>query len=198
LASAKVNAARKPPIKARKEPQIKAYVSKDTKISELAAAYPVAIGVLFSHGLHCVGCHASAFETLRQGAEAHGMKPTEIDKLVEEVNKAINEQEDELSAHCPETPVKITKAACLQLSRILETEGKTGFGLRLVKPESGPKGRFEMDFEQVAGADDIEFDCRGIRVIVAKPIIDEVTGAVIDFRETVQGSGFTIRNPNGK
>ncbi len=186
------------PVHARKKPTVKQYVTKDSTIGEVAAKYRIAIGIMFSHGMHCVGCHASEFETIRQGAEAHGMKPTQIDALIDEINAAIAADEKKMQESCTGAPVKITEAAGLQFARIMDAEGKTGFGLRIIKPQGGPVGRFEMDFEQTAGKDDLEFDCRSIRIIVANAIEPEVRGAVIDFHETVQGAGFTIRNPNGK
>jgi len=186
------------PVHARKKPEARQYVTKDSPIGEVASKYRIAIGILFSHGMHCAGCHASEFETIRQGAEAHGMKPGQVDALVDEINQAIAADERKTQENCPDAPVKITEAASLQFARILEAEGKAGFGLRVLKPQGGPAGRFEMDFEQTAGKEDAEFDCRGIRIIVSRQLEPEVRGAVIDFHETVQGAGFTIRNPNTK
>jgi iron-sulfur cluster assembly accessory protein len=186
------------PVHVRKKPIVKQYVTKDTAIGELASKYPIAIGILFSKGMHCVGCHASEFETIRQGAEAHGMKPAQVGTLVDEINQAIATDEKKMQESCPDSPVKITEAAGLQFAKIMDAEGKTGFGLRILKPLGGPVGRFEMDFEQTAGKEDLEFDCRGIRIIVSKKLEPEVRGAVIDFRETVQGAGFTIRNTNAR
>ena len=187
------------PAHARKKPAVKQYVTKDTAIGEVASKYPIAIGILFSRGMHCVGCHASEFETIRQGAEAHGMKPAQIDELIAEINQAIGTDEKKMQESCGNAPVKITEAAGLQFAKIMEAEGKTGFGLRILKPQAGgPAGRFEMDFEQAAGKDDLEFNCGKIRIIVSKKLEQQVRGAVIDFHETVQGAGFTIRNPNGK
>ncbi|MFA5247300.1 MAG: DUF1858 domain-containing protein [Candidatus Micrarchaeia archaeon] len=183
------------PVHARKKPAAKQYVTKDTAIGEVASKYPIAIGILFSHGMHCVGCHASAFETIRQGAEAHGMKPSQIAGILDEINAAIAAEEKDLETNCPNSPVKITKAAALQFLKIMEAEEKTGFGLRIIKPSGGPAGVYEMDFEKTPGKDDLEFNCRDICIIVSKAIEADVKGAVIDFRETVQGSGFTIRNP---
>jgi iron-sulfur cluster assembly accessory protein len=186
------------PVHARKKPAAGQYVTKNTNLNELASKYPIAIGILFSKGMHCAGCHASGFETLRQGAEAHGMAPPEVDALVEEINQAIAADERKTEESCAGSPVKITQAASLQLAKIIEAEGKAGFGLRILKPEGGPAGRFEMDFAQAAGKDDIEFDCGGLRVIVARDLEPQVRGSVIDFHETVQGAGFTIRNPQNR
>lgn len=186
------------PVHARKKPAVKQYVTKDSAIGELASKYPIAVGILFAKGMHCAGCSASAFESIRQGAEAHGMKPSKVGALVDEINQAIAKDEKQMQESCPDSPVKITEAAGLQFAKIMDAEGKAGFGLRILKPPGGPVGRFEMDFAQTAGKDDLEFGCRGTRIIVSKKLEPEVRGAVIDFRETVQGAGFTIRNPNTK
>ncbi|NMD14365.1 MAG: DUF1858 domain-containing protein, partial [Caldisericales bacterium] len=42
----------------------------------------------FQFGLHCIGCHISAYESIKDGAAAHGV---EVEKLIEALNKAINE-----------------------------------------------------------------------------------------------------------
>ena len=55
-------------------------------IGDIAKKYPSAIGVMFEHGMHCIGCHVSAWETLEQGANSHGI---EVDKLVEDLNKEL-------------------------------------------------------------------------------------------------------------
>jgi len=64
-------------------------ITRKTSLSELMEIYPEA-GELFSNrGLHCFGCALAAFETLEQGAKAHGMSDKEIDELVNELNSRI-------------------------------------------------------------------------------------------------------------
>jgi len=70
-------------------------VTKDMKLGELAEKYPESVEIMFNYGLHCVGCHVASFETLEQGAKAHGMSDEDIDKMVGEINKAINEPKEE-------------------------------------------------------------------------------------------------------
>jgi len=43
--------------------------------------------VFMKHGLHCVGCHVAAFESIEQGAEAHGI---DVDALVADLNKVVS------------------------------------------------------------------------------------------------------------
>ena len=80
--------------KAKKEKKqaeaAKQLVTKQMLIGELASKYPKAVPLLFEAGMHCIGCGMTAYESLEQGCQAHGMSDDEIDKLVEKINKAVN------------------------------------------------------------------------------------------------------------
>ena len=67
----------------------KGAVSLKTPIGELVMKYPKAAGVLMHYGFHCIGCQMAAYETLGEGAAAHGMDKKKAEKLVKEINKAI-------------------------------------------------------------------------------------------------------------
>ncbi len=62
-------------------------ITKEINIIEMIKKYPETAQVLFNHGIHCVGCHAAAFETLEQGLIAHGLSEEEIKKIVKELNE---------------------------------------------------------------------------------------------------------------
>ncbi len=64
-------------------------ITKDTLITEAMEKCPEALGIFFEHGLHCVGCGGAAFETIEQGCQVHGMNEKEIEKIVDEINKAV-------------------------------------------------------------------------------------------------------------
>ena len=59
-------------------------VQKDMLIGDIVKKYPESVEIMLEHGMHCVGCHIASWETIEQGAIAHGIN---ADKLV----KAINE-----------------------------------------------------------------------------------------------------------
>ncbi len=67
----------------------KGKVTKDMKIGEIVAHFPEAINLMMEAGLHCVGCHVAAYETLEEGAKAHGLSDEEIKSLVDSINKKI-------------------------------------------------------------------------------------------------------------
>lgn len=65
-----------------------AKMSKDMLIAD-AAKVPGAAEVFAKHGLHCIGCFVSPFETIEQGASAHGI---DVEKLVKELNSLKKKQ----------------------------------------------------------------------------------------------------------
>ena len=61
-------------------------ITKDMGIVDLVQKYPKAGQLLMASGMGCVGCMAAQFETIEQGATAHGMN---ADALVEMLNKEL-------------------------------------------------------------------------------------------------------------
>ncbi len=61
-------------------------VSKKTPIRDLLTKYPKAAEVFAAKGMACLGCAASKFETVEEGAAAHGI---DVDELVIDMNKAL-------------------------------------------------------------------------------------------------------------
>jgi hybrid cluster-associated redox disulfide protein len=65
-------------------------ITKDMGIMEAIQKYPDVVGVFVAHGLGCIGCAMANFETIEQGATAHGM---DIDALMKDLNEAATEIE---------------------------------------------------------------------------------------------------------
>ncbi len=59
-------------------------ITKEMTIEEVVTEFPETMMVFMRHGLHCVGCHVSAFESIEEGAMAHGIN---VDALVSDLNK---------------------------------------------------------------------------------------------------------------
>jgi hybrid cluster-associated redox disulfide protein len=38
------------------------------------------------YGLHCIGCHVATWETLEQGAMAHGMDRKQLENMIKDLN----------------------------------------------------------------------------------------------------------------
>ena len=63
-----------------------AVITKDIGIMELVQKYPQAVAVLQQFGMGCIGCAAAHFESVGEGAAAHGI---DVDAMMEAINKAI-------------------------------------------------------------------------------------------------------------
>ena len=72
-------------------------VSRKSPIGELVFNCPASASVLLEHGFHCIGCGLSAYETLEEGASAHGMDDGAIDALVKKIQEASKREEELLS-----------------------------------------------------------------------------------------------------
>jgi len=64
-------------------------ITKDNTIEEVVTKHPETMMVFMKHGLHCVGCHVSAFESIEEGAMAHGIN---VDALVSDLNKVTSKK----------------------------------------------------------------------------------------------------------
>ncbi len=65
-------------------------VGKTTNIAEIVYNHPEVAEVMLGYGLHCVGCFASAFDTIDEGAKSHGMTDEEVDEMIEEINLVLS------------------------------------------------------------------------------------------------------------
>lgn len=59
-------------------------IKKDTKIGEIIEKEPEKVDVLLEAGMHCVGCPASAGETLEEACMVHGL---DVEDVLKEINK---------------------------------------------------------------------------------------------------------------
>ena len=64
-------------------------ITKDMSIIDIVQQYPDTVDILMNAGMGCLGCAASHFENIEQGAMAHGI---DIDALIEELNATIGEK----------------------------------------------------------------------------------------------------------
>ena len=63
-------------------------ITEDAGIIEAVQSYPEIMEVFAEYGLGCIGCMAAHFETIGQGAGAHGI---DVDALIADINKVIAE-----------------------------------------------------------------------------------------------------------
>ena len=65
-------------------------ITRDMNLGEVVFKYPEAAEVLTDYGLSCVGCFASSFDTIEQGAKIHQLSDEELEEMIERINEVIN------------------------------------------------------------------------------------------------------------
>ncbi len=163
-------------------------VVKEMNISQAVAEYPEIAEIMMGYGLHCIGCHVSAYESIEQGAKSHGMDDKKIDEMLIEINNAINTRSD--------NAVMLTESAAEKFKELIKKEDKQGWGLKLSIEQGGCSGQnYAMDFVKGPESDDVVIEERGIQIFVSHSDLGEVKGTLIDYKQNAYGSGFRIFNP---
>lgn len=173
-------------------------VSKDMTIGEVVQSHPEAVDVMLSRGFHCVGCHVSPYETIEQGARGHGMSEADVDDLISEINAKIQDNPVVVKP-LEQQGVELTMEAAEKIKSLMQKEGKAGMGLRISVVGGGCAGNsYEMDFDNPEPQNDRIFETHGVKVFYNNLFHDQIRGTQIHYRDSLQGGGFVMRNPNAK
>lgn len=93
--------------------------------------------------------------------------------------------------------VTLTSAAAAKVAELIEREQDESLVLRLgVRPGGCSGFSYELELDSKVDDSDIVNEFEGVRLAVDSQSMDKVAGAEIDYRDTLQGAGFHINNPN--
>ncbi len=93
--------------------------------------------------------------------------------------------------------VVLTDGAAAKVKALLEQEGRTDLSLRVAVQPGGCSGlRYQLFFDERTLDGDNFTDFGGVQVVIDRMSGPYLTGAVIDFVDTIEKQGFTIDNPN--
>jgi iron-sulfur cluster assembly accessory protein len=95
------------------------------------------------------------------------------------------------------TGVILTDAAVAKVRHLLDQEGRDDLKLRIAVQPGGCSGlRYQLFFDERALDGDVVADFTGVNVVVDRMSVPYLSGASIDFVDTIEKQGFTIDNPN--
>ena len=95
--------------------------------------------------------------------------------------------------------LNITESAILKIKEILKSETGENPKLRIFVEGGGCSGfQYGFTFEEIAADDDWAFDFDGITILIDPMSSQYLQGAEIDYTESLQGSQFSIKNPNAQ
>ena len=69
-------------------------IEKEMSIAEIMEKSPKAVEFLGMYGLNCATCFAANFDTLKEGAQVHGMTEEELETMIEEINIELAKRTD--------------------------------------------------------------------------------------------------------
>lgn len=162
-------------------------------IGDILNKFPRAAQIMEDYGLHCTGCSINAFETLRAGAMAHGLKEEIVEELISKLNKLSKKKK----SRAPKDGIYMTEKAAKMVIEFAEKEDKKGWGLKITATENDDmEPTYAMDFQEKEKKGDKVFEFHGVAIFLEKESMKLLAGAEIDFLETQFGNGFKIENPN--
>ena len=93
--------------------------------------------------------------------------------------------------------ITLTDTATVKVAELLEQEGNPELALRVAVRPGGCSGfSYEMFFDSDIAGDDITSSFGTVRVVVDPTSASLLQGATLDFKDGLQGAGFSINNPN--
>ena len=97
------------------------------------------------------------------------------------------------------TGVILTDAAAAKAQSLLSQEQNDELALRIAVQPGGCAGlRYQLFFDDRTLDGDLVDDYDGVNLVVDRMSAPYLTGATIDFADTIEQQGFTIDNPNAK
>jgi iron-sulfur cluster assembly accessory protein len=95
--------------------------------------------------------------------------------------------------------IVLTDTATTKVAELLVAEDQPELSLRVAVRPGGCSGlSYEMFFDSEKAADDIQLTYGDVRVVVDPASAQYLDGASLDYKDALQGGGFTINNPNAQ
>lgn len=104
-----------------------------------------------------------------------------------------------LQAPTEEHVITLTAIAIEKLKELMAKETDPYEGLRIYVKGGGCSGyQYGMAFDSKISDDDTVIEKDGIKIIIDSQSAPLLEGAVVDYSDSLQGSGFSIKNPNAR
>ncbi|HLD60078.1 MAG TPA: iron-sulfur cluster assembly accessory protein [Candidatus Bilamarchaeaceae archaeon] len=169
-------------------------ITKDLTIGEVILEYPEIVPKLQEYGIHCIGCHVSAYEKIGEGFASHGFTEDKIDKIIAELNSIILNNDERVDS---KKSIEFTDEAVKKLNELMEKQDKKQYGVRISAQPAGCSGySYGMQFDKEEKEGDTILESKGLKIFIDKQSLRILNGTSIDFTVTETESGFKFNNPS--
>ena len=94
-------------------------------------------------------------------------------------------------------PIRLTEAVVSKVSEMLAEEGDPSLQLRIFVTGGGCSGfQYGFTFDESINEDDTTMVKNGVTLLIDPMSYQYLTGAEIDYQESIEGAQFVIKNPN--
>jgi iron-sulfur cluster assembly protein/iron-sulfur cluster insertion protein len=95
--------------------------------------------------------------------------------------------------------IALTDTATVKVKELMQAEDQPELYLRVAVRPGGCSGlSYEMFFDTEKAADDVVESYGDVQVVVDAASAQYLSGASLDYKDGLQGAGFTINNPNAQ
>ncbi len=95
--------------------------------------------------------------------------------------------------------ISLTDTAAGKVAELLTMEGNPELALRIAVRPGGCSGySYEMFFDSELTHDDLVSTRGQVRVVVDPASAQLLSGATLDYKDGLQGAGFSVNNPNAQ
>ncbi len=95
--------------------------------------------------------------------------------------------------------ISLTEGATRKVGELLTMEGNPDLALRIAVRPGGCSGySYEMFFDSEIAHDDIQSTYGQVKVVVDPASAQLLSGATLEYKDGLQGAGFSIDNPNAQ
>ena len=95
------------------------------------------------------------------------------------------------------TPLIFTDSAANKVKELIDEEGNPALKLRVFVTGGGCSGfQYGFTFDEDVSEDDTTMEKNGVTLLIDAMSYQYLSGAEIDYQESIEGAQFVIKNPN--
>ncbi len=103
----------------------------------------------------------------------------------------------DVSISTPTDSISLTDTATAKVAELIAQEGDDSLALRVAVRPGGCSGfSYEMFFDSDIADADIRVSYDGFDIVIDPASAPMLNGASLDYKDTLQGAGFNVINPN--